>query len=143
MAEFLHWQECRYLEHAMIPSFTIDISNPDDIFLKNIRVNPLVSDSEEQNDSYELIAENNGKMFGIISINESEEGFLFSGDDYLSNSELKKVYGKIIEKYNLNREDSNTPPFTVESFNKVMMPPYTIITKYQLPELPGEEKNVE
>jgi len=127
----------------MIPSFTIDISNPDDIFLKNIRVNPLVSDSDEQNDSYELIAENNGKMFGIISINESEEGFLFSGDDYLSNSELKKVYGKIIEKYNLNREEANTPPFTIESFNKGMMPPYTIITNNQLPDLPSEEKNVE
>lgn len=123
----------------MTQSFIIDLSNPDDIFLKNIRIKPLAAENpDEPNDSYELIADDNGKMLGIISINESEEGFLYSGDDYLSNAELKIVYGKIIGRYTATAGDADAPPFTVESFNKVMMSPYTIITNVELPELSNE-----
>jgi hypothetical protein len=125
----------------MISSFIVDLSNPDDIFLKNIQVKLIVAENpDDKNDSYELIAENNSNMFGIITINDSEEGFLFSGDDYLSNAELKIVYRKIIENCDLTSDDADTPPFTVESFNRVMMSPFMIIKNDQLPDSPGEEQ---
>jgi len=50
------------------------------------------------------------------------------------------VYAIIIASYETTDKDADTSPFTVESFNKVMMHPYTIITNTQLDKLSKQEK---
>jgi hypothetical protein len=113
----------------MVKNFIIDISESEDIFSKNIRVQFAAPYAGfDGRDYYQLLWDADGSNLGMLVIEENGNFLSLDVNKILSANDLARIYTQITDRENAPKARAEDFPFSINEFENSKLKPFSIIT---------------
>jgi len=101
----------------MVHSFTVNIALSGSQFSKNLLLDPIDHHNPiPGKEAYQVTDDADGKVLGIFSIADNDEGFTFAGPGFLSDAELNVILERLMLQA-ANSENWIETSFTIQAYH--------------------------